>query len=157
MGKTYKTGKSSVVIQEDMEEMFLGFLDLVIPNAKKIMDEELQRIQKEAEKNWPKRQPIIRYDRDGNIAFFRKTSKESFKMFKRGIRISGQGEIIVFLKNTARYSWAIKFGEDSKNQQGREIILPQGKRAADELMVKPIKKTSKNVVKALAADLMKRI
>tara|TARA_R100000005_G_C4982495_1_gene191862 strand:- start:1190 stop:1663 length:474 start_codon:yes stop_codon:yes gene_type:complete len=157
MGKSYKTGNATVEITEDMEEMFLGFLKTVAPNASKIMEETLKEIEREAKKEWPKRKPIIRKNSDGDVTFFRETSKKSFKMFKRGIRITGDGNISVYLKNTAPYSWAIKFGEDSRNKEGKEIIQPQGRRVATELMVKPLNKSSRKVVKALAEDLMKRI
>jgi len=153
----YTKGNAGIEISEDMEAMFLGFLKTVAPNAEKIMDDALSRIEKEAKKDWPKRKPQIRRNRDGEIVFFRETSKKSFREFQRGIRISPRGEVEVFLRNNAPYSWAIKFGEDSRNKDGKEIIQPQGRRAATELMVKPLNKTSNKVVKALADDLMKRI
>lgn len=157
MGKIYKTGNATVKITEDMEEMFLGFLKTVAPNASKIMEDTLQEIEREAKKDWPKRQPIIRRDSQGDITFFRETSKKSFQMFRRGIRVTARGDIEVYLKNTAPYSWAIKFGEDSRNKDGKQIIQPQGRRVATELMVKPLNKSTRKVVKALAEDLMKRI
>lgn len=157
MGKQYKTGNATVEIKEDMEDMFLNFLKTVAPNAEKIMDETLREIEAQAVKDWPKRKPQIRRNKEGDITFFRETSKKSWRMFRRGIRISAGGQIIVYLKNTAPYSWAMKFGEDSRNKDGKEIIQPQGRRVATELMVKPLNKSSRKVVKALAEDLMKRI
>jgi hypothetical protein len=157
MGKSYKTGKATIEIPEDMTKMFLDVLKRVVPNAEKIMDEEMARIEMEAKKDWPRRQPIIRKDNEGKISFYRDPSKKSFQMFRRGVRISPSGDIIVYLKNTAPYSWAIKFGEDSKNKDGDEILQPQGRRVATELMVKPLTKSSRKVVKALSRDLGKRI
>jgi hypothetical protein len=157
MAKNYKSGNSTVEISEDMEEVFLDFLKTVAPGAEKIMDEQLSIIEKEARKDWPKRKPMIRKDNEGNIVFFRRTSKKSYQKFRRGIRVTANGQIEVFLRNDAPYSWAIKFGEDSKNKDGKEIILPQGRRAATELLVKPLNKSSNKIVKALANDLMKRV
>jgi hypothetical protein len=157
MAKNYKSGNSTVEISEDMEEMFLGFLKTVAPGAEKIMDEQLSIIEKEARKDWPKRKPMIRKDDEGNIVFFRRTSKKSYQKFRRGIRVTAQGEIEVFLANDAPYSWAIKIGVDSKNKDGDDIILPLGSRVANELLVKPLNKSSNIIVKALANDLMKRV
>jgi hypothetical protein len=74
----YTKGNAGIEISEDMEAMFLGFLKTVAPNAEKIMDDALSRIEKEAKKDWPKRKPQIRRNRDGEIVFFRETSKKSF-------------------------------------------------------------------------------
>ncbi len=51
----------------------------------------------------------------------------------------------------------MKFGVDSENNRGQDIIQPQGKRVSNELMVKPHRKAAKKVVEALADDLMRRI
>lgn len=155
--KNYKSGNATVTIQEDMQDMFLGFLKTVAPAAEAIMTEELQRIEKEAVKDWPKRKPQIRRNADGDIVFARKTSLESYKQFKRGMKIDANGNFIVFLKNTAPYSYVIKYGVDSENWRRQDIIKPQGKRVADETLVKPHRKTANKVVKALANDLIKRV
>ena len=157
MGKSYKTGNATVEIPQDMTKMFLEVLKRVAPNAERIMDEEMSKIEREAKKEWPKRKPRIRKDKEGKITFFRETSKKSYNKFERGIRVTARGDIEVYLKNTAPYSWAIKFGEDSRNKDGDEILQPQGKRVATELMVKPLRKSSRKVIKALSRDLGKRI
>ncbi len=157
MGKNYKTGNATVEIPQDMTQMFLDVLKRVAPNAERIMEETLQEIEREAKKEWPKRKPRIRKDKEGKITFFRETSKKSYTKFERGIRVTARGDIEVYLKNTAPYSWAIKFGEDSRNKDGDEIIQPQGRRVATELMVKPLRKSSRKVVKDLSRDLGKRM
>ena len=155
--KNYKSGNATVTINQDMEDMFMGFLNTVAPNAGKIMDEELAKIEKQAARDWPKRKPQIRTDDQGNVVFFRKTSKESYKKFKRGMKVDANGNFVVFLKNTAPYSYMIKYGEDSENFQSRDIVQPQGRRVATETLVKPHRKTANRVIKALADDLMKRV
>lgn len=157
MARKYKKGSSTVQIDQDMEEMFMGFLSQVAPGAKKIMDEDLATIQKQAQEDWPRRQPIIRTNESGEVTFSRRTSLESWKKFRRGVKVDSNGNFVVYLINTAPYSWAIKFGVDSKNNQGQDIIQPTGRRVATELLVKPHRKSSRKVVKALADDLMKRI
>lgn len=153
----YTSNNATVSIDQDMQNVFLGFLRTVIPSAEKIMFESLSKIEEEAAKDWPVRQPIIRTDKDGKITFFKKTTQESYRKFVKGVRADTRGNIVVFLKNTAPYSWAIKFGEDSKNAQKQDIIQPTGVRVANELLVKPQSKESNKVVKALANDLMKKV
>lgn len=155
--KSYTRGNATVTVDQDMESMFMGFLHTVAPNAGKIMEEELARIEKEAIRDWPKRKPQVRTDDQGNIVFFRKTSKESWKKFQRGMKVDANGNFVVFLKNTAPYSYMIKYGVDSENYQSRDIVQPQGRRVATETLVKPHRKTANRVVKALADDLMKRV
>jgi len=155
--KKYSSGNATVTVQEDMTEMFMGFLKLVAPGAEAIMDAELKRIEKEAKQDWPKRQPIIRRNKEGDVTSTFKVSKGSYKKFKRGIKVDANGKVIVFLKNTAPYSYVIKYGVDSENWRSQDIIRPQGKRVADETLVKPHRKTANKVVKALADDLMKKV
>lgn len=157
MGSIHKTGKATVEIAQDMDDLFLGFLNTVAPNAKKIMDETFEKIEKEAKKDWPRRKPIVRTNEEGRVTFFKETSKESWSKFKRGARVDANGNIVVYLKNTAPYAWAIKFGVDSENRQRQDIIQPQGKKVADLLLVKPMKKESKHVIKALSEDLSRRL
>lgn len=154
--KKYSSGNATVTVQEDITEMFMGFLKLVAPGAEAIMNAELKRIEKEAKKDWPKRKPIVKRDKQGNFRTER-VSKDSFKKFKRGIKVDSHGKVIVFLKNTAPYSYMIKYGEDSENSRRQDIIKPQGKRVATETLVKPHNKTANMVVKALADDLMKKV
>ena len=52
--KKYSSGNATVTVQEDMTEMFMGFLKLVAPGAEAIMDAELKRIEKEAKSLLPK-------------------------------------------------------------------------------------------------------
>lgn len=155
--KNYTRGNATVTVNQDMQDMFMGLIHTVAPNAGKIMEEELQRIEKQAVRDWPKRKPQIRTDAEGNVVFFRKTSKESWKKFERGMKVDANGNFVVFLKNTAPYSYVIKYGVDSENYQSQDIIQPQGRRVATETLVKPHRKTANRVIKALADDLMKRV
>ena len=157
MSTNINSGNAGVSIDTDLQEFFTGFIDKVAPNARSIIDETLEKIEREAKKDWPVRQPEIKTDSNGKIIFFKKTSKNSWKKFERGYRITPDGGFEGYLRNTARYSWAIKFGADPQNHQGREIIQPTGKRVAQELMVKPQNKEAKKVISALADDLMRRI
>jgi hypothetical protein len=155
--KKFTTKRAGIEIDTDLQDFYTGFLDKVAPNARKILTDEMEKIEREAKKDWPVRKPQIRKDKEGNVVFYREVTKGSWKMFERGFRITANGDFEAYLVNRAPYSWAIKFGVDSENNRGQDIIQPQGKRVAQELMIKPQRKASRKIVKALADDLMRRI
>jgi len=155
--KKFTTKRAGIEIDTDLQEFYTGFLDKVAPNARKILTDEMEKIERDAKKDWPVRKPQIRKDKEGNVVFYREVSKGSWKMFERGFRITANGDFEAYLTNRAPYSWAIKFGVDSENNRRQDIIQPQGKRVAQELMIKPQRKASRKIVKALADDLMRRI
>jgi 1,4-alpha-glucan branching enzyme len=154
---TAKVGNASVEFEEDMVDFFLGAIKKVLPTAEKIMTDALIQIEEDAKKEWPKRQPRRTYNKRTKTWTIRDDSEESWKKFKRGIRVEPDGSVVVFLKNTAPYSWAIKFGVDPKNKDGRPILQPQGKRAGQELLVKPMRKSARKVIKALSEDLGRKL
>ena len=155
-GKTVTTGRASVTMDKDMEKFFLGTLKKLAPNFEKEVKKALDVIEREAKEGWPKRQPKRNRIKAGEQWSYREVSQNSWNKFKRGFRIDPDGNIVVYLKNTAPYSWAIKYGVDPKNKDGAKLIEPQGRKPARELLVKPMRKSSKKIVQALAADLFKR-
>jgi hypothetical protein len=150
-------GRAGIQIDTDLQQFYTGFLDTVAPNARKVIEGTLKKIEQDAIRDWPVRKPIIRKNAEGEVRFFRKTSKGSWKKFERGFRITPGGGFEAFLRNRAPYSWAIKFGVDSENNRGQDIIQPQGKKASQELLIKPHRKAANKIVKALADDLIRRI
>lgn len=157
MSSKFTTKRAGIEIDTDLQQFYTGFLDTVAPNARKVLEDTFKKIEEDAVKDWPVRKPIIRKTAEGEVTFFKKTSKGSWKMFERGFRVLPGGIFEAYLRNRAPYSWAIKFGVDSENNRGQDIIQPQGKRVANELMIKPQRKAANKVVKALADDLMRRI
>ena len=157
MGKTIQGSKTSIQIDQDLQRFYSGLLDTVAPNAKRIMDNAMAQIEKNAMEDWPKRQPIIRKDKDGKVLFYRDVSKRSYLKFVRGFRVDPNGQLISYLKNTAPYSYAIRYGQDSKNASGADIIAPTGQNVSNEVMIKPMKRNANAIVKALADDLTKRL
>lgn len=153
----YAKGNASITFDHDQTEFFTGFLKTVAPEAEKIMSETFEDIEREAKAEWPKRKPRRTYNKRTRIWTVKDESLDSWNKFRRGVRIDPDGSVVVFLKNIAPYAWAIKFGVDSENKDGRDIIRPQGKRVSQELLVKPLRKYSRKVVKALADDLMRRV
>lgn len=154
--KTIKTKRASITMDKDMEKFFLGTLKRVAPNFEKEVKKALDQIEKKAKEEWPKRQLKKTWDRTEKRYVFKDESKNSWNKFKRGFRIDPDGNIVVYLKNTAPYAWAIKYGVDPKNKDRTRLIEPQGRKPARELLVKPMRKSSKMIVKALASDLFKR-
>jgi len=157
MSYTTTKGNATISIDTDLQELYTGFFAKVAPNAKKIIDGTLEEIERQAKKDWPVRKPQVRRDRDGKVLFFRKTSRGSYKRFERGYRINADGSFEGYLRNNAPYAWAIKYGIDSEDAQGRDIIQPTGKRVSQITMISPQRKAARKVVQALADDLMKRI
>lgn len=151
--KTVKKGNAEINLDQDMTKFFLDVLRRAAPEAEKIMSDAFEKIERDAKKEWPKRKPTRKF-RDGRVSFVDE-SQNSWNQFERGARVDTQGNLVVFLKNTAPYSYVIKFGADSRNKDGRDIILPQGKRAAQELLIKPLNKQTRRIVKALSNELFK--
>lgn len=153
----HTTKRATVEVDDIFQETLQQVLKTVAPNAQAIMDQELKRIEKEAVKDWPRRKPVQRTDNTGRTVFYRDNSRESYKKFKRGATVTVGGQFSVFLKNTAPYSYYIKFGVDSENYRRQDILQPQGRNVASETLIKPHRKTANKVVKALSEDLMKRV
>lgn len=153
----HSTKRATVEVEDVFQDTLQRILRTVAPNAQAIMDQELKKIEMEAVKDWPRRKPVQRTDSTGRTVFYRDNSRESYKKFRRGASVTVQGQFSVFLKNTAPYSYYIKFGVDSENYRRQDILQPQGKSVANETLVKPHRKTANKVVKALSDDLMKRV
>ena len=156
MGKSWKSGSAEVSINNDAK-MLLKMVNTVLPSASKIMQEELSRIEREAQTEWPRRQPMIRKDEQGNTVFIKQTSKGSWRLWEQGVKVRADGTLNVYLRNTAPYSFYIKFGIDSKNSKGEDIVQPTGKNVSQTLLIAPHRKTANKVVKALADDAARRL
>ena len=157
MGDKIANGNVTATFNTDLDQMFTGLLNTIAPNATRIMQQTLTDIEVAAIPDWPKRQPTVRTNKDGKVIFFRDDSKNSWRRFVRGTRLDANGNVVVFLKNTAPYSFMIRYGEDPTNNRGEPIIGAQGKRVADETLTKPMRKQANKVVRALADDLTGRI
>jgi len=152
-----KSGNASVEFDSDMTDFFLSAVKTILPNAERIMRESIEQIEREAVEDWPKKKWTKSYDRKTRQFTVKDESQKSYKKFQRGMRVDPDGSIVIYLKNTADYSWAIKFGVDSRNKDGKAILQPRGKKAARELLFKPLTKASRKVIKALSEDLNRRL
>lgn len=130
-----------VEIQFGSDEPIMEILDLVAPETRKILDEVTTQIMDDAKKDWPVR---------------KRNSKGSVNAFRRGITVTSDS-VVAFVSNTAPYSWAIKSGANTVNQSGHAILVPLGRRVADELMWKPARSQADRVAETMANELVKRL
>ena len=162
---TIKGTKGQAQVTNDLDDAVLKLLKTAIPEAHEAFVKTLKDIERKAVQNWIVRQPVkpVR-DKEGNIKQteagkqrFRKQppSKRSIDKFAIGQRINPNGEIEVFLENTAQYAWAIRVGIDSKNESGQQVRSKVKRRIANELMVKPMKRRADKLVKVYTNALMK--
>ena len=126
-------------VQADIEGVTFAeqLLRTVAPDAARIIESAFDEIYTTAKQQWPVRK--------------KGRSKRSRDKLKTGIRITSTGQLSAYIENTAEYAWAIKVGVDT------DTYLPLGKRVANELMWKPVKKQTKPIMQAVASDIVKRL
>lgn len=134
-----KTGNVEITFGSD--EPIMEILDLVAPETRKILDDVTTKIMEDAKKDWPIR---------------RRNSQGSVNDFRRGISVSSDS-VVAYVENTATYAWAIKSGAKSVNQSGNSLLVPLGRRVADELMWKPARQNADRVAEIMADELVKRL
>lgn len=146
-----RIGSASMSIKQNLDDVFGDFFDFVSPNSRDVIEREFTRIETEAKKIWPKRQPDIRRSREtGRVTYYKDRSQDSWEKWRRGYRVDVAGNLVIFLENYAKYAWAIKYGEDPINARGRQIIRPLGKRVAIEAVFSPFRKGARKVVQEIA-------
>ena len=125
--------KTSVKIEDTLDKMVLETIKNVFPEFSKLIEAEVKKVHDDAKKNW-----LVRD----------KKSKRSVDKLEFGVQIQG-GKIVGSVKNMAPYAYAIKVGVKS------DTYLPLGKRLADELITKPMKKMSKKLNDKLTEEFIK--
>lgn len=108
------------------------------PLTQKAIKKELAQTEQKAKAQWPTRQ-----EKYG-------PSKNSKSQIKTAITTK-QMVVTGSISNSAEYAWAIKAGATS------DTSVKKGKRIADELLYKPIKKASDKIAKKVADELMNTI
>tara|TARA_Y100000114_G_scaffold99909_1_gene93071 strand:- start:43 stop:606 length:564 start_codon:yes stop_codon:yes gene_type:complete len=182
---TTSSGNVKTTLSGNGFEFFDRFLDLVVPETKKIIEREFEEIFKNAQENWLVRgakeetkeqkvertynamvkirgyspeqaRAIIKNLEDSgrfqNDDTFQKSeqSQDSKGKLKLEFRVNQKYEIVASIRNDAPYAWAIRVGANS------DTNLPFGKRIADELIWKPVRKASAKISKAMAAEIAKK-
>ena len=152
--KTVKSGKVQATVQSDFDDSILRLVKNCLPEGVDVFESTLRMIEKEAKNNWIVRQPTkpvrdaegqIKLTQEGKPRIRKQSpSKRSIDKFRLDAKITAGREVEVFLENYAQYAWAIKPSIDSKGERGKELFLVQGLRIANELLVKPMRRTSRS-------------
>ena len=122
------------------EAAFLDLLDEIAPSTRKVFEEVTEQLMSHAQSNWPVR---------------KRNSKGSVNDFERGITVTSDS-VYAYVRNNAQYAWAIKSGVDSVNRDKQPLIIPLGRRIAQEVLWSPARKEADRVAEALADDFAKR-
>jgi hypothetical protein len=128
------TMKTKTTIENDFENFLKKFVFELLPAFKRDIADEIEKVEKNARKNW-----LVRS----------KNSQGSINEFEVDVYIS-QGVITGAVTNYAPYAWMIKVGRNSKKTSVRP-----GKKLANELLVKPVKKLGNTLTKKLADEMLK--
>ena len=118
----------------------LDLLDEIAPSTRKVFEEVTEQLMSHAQSNWPVR---------------KRNSKGSVNDFERGITVTSDS-VYAYVRNNAQYAWAIKSGVDSVNRDKQPLIIPLGRRIAQEVLWSPARKEADRVAEALADDFAKR-
>ena len=124
---------TKVKIEDKLDRMVMETINKLFPEFSQLIEAEVKKVHDNAKKNW-----LIRG----------KNSKKSVDKLKFNVKIQG-GKIVGSVSNLAPYAYAIKVGPKS------DTILPLGKRIADELLTKPMKKMSKKLNDKLVEEFIK--
>lgn len=134
---------TKVKIEDKLDKMVLDTIKKILPEFSKLIEDEIQKVYDNAYKNW-----LVRKTENQHGFFKDKRSKDSKNKLEFGVKIQG-GKIIGYVANLAPYAYAIKVGPKS------DTYLPLGKRLADELLTKPMKKMSKKLNDKLVEEYIK--
>jgi len=141
--------------KRQVDAAFMDILDQVAPNTSKVLEEVTLELMQNAQANWPVRQLSTMTPRQREEALLN-NRQHSVDMFDRGIRITSDS-VFAYVRNTAQYAWAIRAGAKSVNKTKNHLMVPLGRRVANELLWKPARKNTDKVLKVLANDLGKSI
>jgi hypothetical protein len=135
--------KTKVKIEDKLDKMVMETINRLFPEFSKLIEDEVKKVYDNAYKNW-----LVRKTENQHGFFKNKRSKDSKNKLKFDVKIQG-GKIVGSVSNLAPYAYAIKVGPKS------DTILPLGKRIADELITKPMKKMSKKLNDKLVDEFIK--
>lgn len=132
-----KAGNATINMSSELESITNDLVNKLLPNTRKAFDTELSAIKAEAADRWLER---------------KKNSKGSKEKLYVELAITPNFELIGIVGNKAPYAWAIKVGKDTQ-----DTGIAKGKRLANELLFKPVRKKSDKLAKILADEIIKQI
>jgi len=132
-----KAGNASIDMSGELAAITEDLVNKLLPETRRELDKELSRIEKEARDRWLVREENSKNSRD--------------KLYVE-MAITPNFELIGIVGNKAEYAWAIKVGGDAQKTR-----LSEGKRLSNELLFKPVKKSSDKIASTLADEITKQI
>lgn len=132
-----KAGGTSIDMSSELSAMTEDIVNKLLPESRKELEAELTRIEREAKDRWLVRE---------------KGSKGSREKLYVELAITPNFELIGIVGNKAEYAWAIKVGKDTQDSR-----LTEGRRLSNELLFKPVKKSSDKIASTLADEIAKQI
>jgi hypothetical protein len=149
-----RVGNATVEASPELNNLVNDLLEKALPETRRAIDHAIDQVLSDARRDWPIRTTRpTRQQLEGGESFqpeISPQSKRSIDRFESGVIIEGEN-ILGYVANTAPYAWAIRAGRYSLTD------VDVGKRVANELMFKPIKKQGDIVAEALAKDLMRGV
>jgi hypothetical protein len=136
-------GNATVRLEGPLQSLFEDTLRKAYPEITKTLETTLQKIKRDAEREWPVR---------------RRKSQRSVDQFEITFGLT-TGGIVVSLENEAEYAAGILGGKlrPSLNQFGRESTLKPGRLAWWYFLYTPSIKAADKVVQELANELMREM
>jgi len=136
-------GNATVRLEGPARTLFEDTLKKAFPEITKTLQDTLEIIKRDAEREWPVR---------------RKRSQRSVDKFEITFGLT-TGGIVVSLENEAEYAAGILGGKNrpSLNRNGQESELKPGRLAWWHFLYRPSVKAADKVVRELANDLLKEM
>lgn len=181
-----RAGKTTVEMSDDLVVMTNNLVNKLLPDTRRMFEHELNLIKKEATEKWLVRKSSSLSAEQQTERVYQALTKKAGKppeaakaiiaaMKKKGslqgrdskesrkskgskdktyveLAITPNFELIGIIGNTAEYAWAIRVGEDTQNTG-----LQKGKRLANELLYKPVRKKTNKLASQLADEIGKKI
>ena len=132
-----KAGNTTIDMSGEIGSIADDLVNKLLPETRRSLDKELSRIEEEARDRWLVREENSKNSRD--------------KLYVE-LAITPNFELIGIVGNKAEYAWAIKVGKDAQGSR-----LSEGKRLSNELLFKPVKKSSDKIASTLANEITKQI
>lgn len=134
---TFKDGNTTLKMSQEMQDMANALVNNLLPETRKKIEDELDRIEAEAKSKW-----LVR----------KKGSKGSRDKIYSEVVLSHRFELLGVLGNTADYAWAIRVGKDPQ-----DTGLPKKKRIAQALLVSPVRRKTNQFIKIFIKEIGTKI
>jgi hypothetical protein len=132
-----QAGNTTINMNNELANMAEDLLNRLMPDTKREIEKQIDRIEKDARARWPVRD---------------KKSKNSKGKIYSEIRLTSDLKLVAVVGNKAEYAWAIRVGEDTKQTR-----LKENQRVSHHLLWKPVRIASDDMARALADETVKML